>query len=70
MRVGVIRKISTKEFVHFGLNSDVFTGELPDIVNPNCKVKDLKRYFNTLGNFNVDFNDIEIAQYDLIEKPD
>ena len=50
MRVGVIRKISTKEFVHFGLNSDVFTGELPDIVNPNCKVKDLKRYFNTLGN--------------------
>ena len=56
-----LRKKSTGEFLHaYERYSDWFTGTMPNLINPDATLEDIKDYYKDL-----DFGDVELVKLEI-----
>lgn len=69
MKVKILRRIDTKEFVHFipvGLKYYEGISNIPNLMSMEANMEDIKELYGDLDE-EINFNDFELIEYDIFE---
>ena len=68
MKVKTLRFKESKEFIHIMEDGSVATSSIPDVLPDTASLEMLKKYYKISGQkVTVDFDTIEVVEYDFIE---